>query len=340
VQITPEDVLFFNGLGDAISVCYQLLDPGSRVIGPSPAYSTHSSAEAAHANADPITYRLDPDNHWYPDLEELENKVKYNPNIVGILIINPDNPTGMVYPIEYLQKMIRIAKDYKVLVISDEVYTKIVYNGARSYTLAEYIEDVPGIAMKGLSKEVPWPGSRCGWMEFYNRDKDPHFSAFCSALDNAKMIEVCSTTLPQLALPLILGDPRYEAHRAALNEQIGSRCELINKILGEVPELKFNPTYGAFYNSIIFKDGVLNNKQSLPIENPAIRAKVEKWCEGANPDYRFVYYLLGKTGICTVPISSFCSELQGFRITLLEEDEEELKKVFTGIRDAIRAYVR
>jgi len=339
-QITPEDILFFNGLGDAISVSYQLLDTTSRIIGPSPAYSTHSSAEAAHANADPITYRLDPDNHWYPDLEELENKVKYNPGIVGILIINPDNPTGMVYPIESLQKIIKIARDYKVFVISDEVYTKIVYNGARSYTLAEYIEDVPGISMKGLSKELPWPGSRCGWMEFYNRDKSPQFSAFCSALDNAKMIEVCSTTLPQLALPLILGDSRYEAHRTNLNEQIGKRSALINKILGDVPELKFNPTFGAFYNSMIFKDGVLNDKQSLHIENPDIRAKVEEWCVGVNPDYRFVYYLLGATGICVVPISSFCSELQGFRITLLEEDEEKLKKVFTSLRDAIKAYVK
>jgi aspartate/methionine/tyrosine aminotransferase len=125
-----------------------------------------------------------------------------------------------------------------------------------------------------------------------------------------------------------------------LNEQIGKRCALINQILGEVPELKFNPTYGAFYNSIIFKDGVLNSKQTLPIENPAIRAKVEEWSEGVNPDYRFVYYLLGATGICVVPISSFCSELQGFRITLLEEDEEELRKVFTALRDAIKAYVK
>ncbi|MDR0516497.1 MAG: pyridoxal phosphate-dependent aminotransferase [Fibromonadaceae bacterium] len=339
-QITPDDILFFNGMGDGISTTYQLLDMTSRIIGPSPAYSTHSSAEAAHANAYPITYRLDPNNHWYPDLEELENKAKYNPSIVGILIINPDNPTGMVYPLESLKKIIEIAKKYKLFVIADEIYNKIVYNGARSYALAEYIDDVPGIAMKGLSKELPWPGSRCGWMEYYNRDKDQEFAAFCSALDNAKMVEVCSTTLPQIALPLILGDNRYETHRANLNEQIGKRCALINKILGEVPELTFNPTYGAFYNSIIFKSGVLNGKQTLPIENPKIKTLVEEWCNGVSLDYRFVYYLLGATGICVVPISSFCSELQGFRITLLEEDEVELNKVFTSLRDAIKEYVK
>lgn len=339
-QITAEDILFFNGLGDAIATIYQHLDITSRVIGPSPAYSTHSSAEAAHSSTAPITYRLDPENHWYPDLEELENKVKYNPSIAGILIINPDNPTGMVYPLEYLQKMVAIAREYGLFILSDEIYNKIVYNGARAYALAEYIEDVPGIALKGISKEVPWPGSRCGWAEYYNRDKDAEFAAFCSAIDNAKMIEVCSTTLPQLAIPRILGDARYEVHRHELNDRIGRRSAIINGILHQVPELTFNPTYGAFYNSIIFRKGVLNDKQTLPIENPAIREKVELWCKGVKPDFRFVYYLLASTGICVVPISSFCSDLLGFRITLLEEDEKELTQVFETLRDSIRSYVQ
>ncbi|HCX22832.1 MAG TPA: aminotransferase, partial [Cytophagales bacterium] len=112
VQIEAQDITFFNGLGDAIQKIYQYLLPTSRVIGPSPAYSTHSSAEAAHANHHPMTYKLDPDNSWYPDMDDLYNKVKYNPSIVGILIINPDNPTGMVYPKHILQRMVDIAKEF------------------------------------------------------------------------------------------------------------------------------------------------------------------------------------------------------------------------------------
>lgn len=341
VQISAEDILFFNGTGDAISKLYQFLTHTARVIGPSPAYSTHSSAEAAHASAEPLTYKLDPNNNWYPDLEDLYNKVKYNPNVVGILIINPDNPTGMVYPYETMKKIVAIAKEFKLFLVSDEIYLNITYNGAKSYSLSEVIEDVPGIAIKGISKELPWPGSRCGWMEYLNREKDPEFARLCSALDNAKMLEVCSTKLPQLAIPKILSDPRYLPYRHEQNEKIGKRSKIIAKILGTIPQLKFNETYGAFYNTLIFKEGVLKRSQKLKIGNTEMQRLIEDWlsADQVELDKQFVYYLLAAKGICVVPISSFCSDLQGFRVTLLEEDEGLLTKTFTSIREAIEEYI-
>lgn len=339
-QITAEDICFFNGLGDAIAKVYQYILPTSRVIGPSPAYSTHSSAEGAHANHNPLTYVLDPNNHWLPDVDDLYQKVKYNPSIIGILIINPDNPTGMVYPLEILKRIVAIAREFGLFLITDEIYLNITYNGARAYSLAEVIEDVPGISLKGISKELPWPGARCGWMEYYNRDKDADFNRFCEALDNAKMIEVCSTKLPQLAIPEILGDSRYKAYRQQTNENIGRRSKIVSKILGSVPQLTFNETYGAFYNTIIFRDGVLKEGQKLKIGNEKIRALVEDWTKDRIPlDKRFVYYLLGAKGVCVVPISSFCSELSGFRVTLLEEDEAILTKTFNDIREGVVEYL-
>lgn len=340
VQVTPDDICFFNGLGDAIAKVYQYITPTSRVIGPSPAYSTHSTAEGAHANHEPLTYRLDPDNHWYPDLDDLYNKVKYNPNIVGILIINPDNPTGMVYPLETMKRIIAIAKEFDLFVIADEIYLNITYNGARAYALAEVIEDVPGISMKGISKEFPWPGGRCGWLEYYNRDKDEDFDRYCQALDNAKMIEVCSTKLPQLAIPPILGDPRFKVYREETNRNIGRRSKIISDILRTVPELTFNETFGAFYNTIIFRENVLKPHQKMHIENPEVRRLLETWTGGNMPlDKRFVYYLLAAKGVCVVPISSFCSDLHGFRVTLLEEDEATLARTFEAIRDGIQEYI-
>lgn len=340
VQISPDDICFFNGLGDAIAKVYQYITNTSRVIGPSPAYSTHSSAEAAHANHEPLTYKLDPDNHWYPDLEDLYNKVKYNPNIVGILIINPDNPTGMVYPLETLKRIVEIAREFNLFLVADEIYINITYNGARAYSLAEIIEEIPGISMKGISKELPWPGARCGWMEYYNRDKDDDFNRFCQALDNAKMIEVCSTKLPQLAIPRIFGDRRFKKYREETNKNIGRRSKIIADILHAVPELTFNETFGAFYNTIIFRPGVLKPHQKIDIPDPAIRSMVERWTNESLPlDKRFVYYLLAAKGVCVVPISSFSSELEGFRVTLLEEDEATLVRTFESIRDGIIAYI-
>lgn len=341
VQITEDDVLFFNGLGDAIGKIYQYLIPPARVIGPSPAYSTHSSAEAAHANDHPITYSLDPQNNWYPDMDELYLKVKYNPNIVGIMIINPDNPTGMVYPLEILKRYVAIAKEFDLFLISDEIYLNVTYNGARGYSLSQYIDDVPGIALKGLSKEIPWPGSRCGWAKFYNKEKDEEFGKLCTTLENAKMIEVSSTKLPQVALPKIMGDHRYPDYIKSNNVKIGKRSQVISNLLKSCKGIYFNPTSGAFYNTIVFKENVINDKQTLAIKNPEVKKIVEDWVAQPDvlPDKRFVYYLLAAKGICVVPISSFCSDLRGFRVTLLEENEDNLKKTFEGISEAIDEYI-
>ena len=340
VQITPEDILFFNGLGDAIAKIYQYLVPPARIIGPSPAYSTHSSAEAAHANDGPITYNLNPGNNWYPDMDDLYMKVKYNPNIVGILIINPDNPTGMVYPIGILKQFVEIAREFNLFLISDEIYINVTYNGSRAYSLPQYIEEIPGIALKGLSKEVPWPGSRSGWAKFYNRHKDPEFDKLCTTIENAKMIEVSSTKLPQLAIPKIMGDPRYLDHLNKNNKKIGIRSDIIAGILENTDGIFFNKTSGAFYNTIVFRKNALKPGQHLKIDRPEIKAMVEQWVEGnIPPDKRFVYYLLGAKGVCVVPLSSFSSNLMGFRVTLLENDEPTLHETFIRIKSGIEEYL-
>lgn len=339
-QISADDILFFNGLGDAIAKLYQFLIPTARIIGPSPAYSTHSSAEAAHANTAPITYKLDPSNQWLPDMEDLYNKVKYNPSVVGILIINPDNPTGMVYPEEVLRGFVAIAREFNLLLIADEIYQNITYNGVKAISLAEVIGDRPAISLKGISKEFPWPGSRCGWMEFYNRNSSKEFAKLCQTLENAKMIEVCSTILPQLSIPKIMQHHEYPAYRAAENEKIGQRSRIMAEIMGEIPGIKFNPTKGAFYNTIVFEEGTLKPNQSLTIENKALQEKLDSWLEPDMPlDKRFVYYLLAAKQICVVPISSFCSDLRGFRVTLLEEDESTFRQTFERLGAAVAEYL-
>ncbi|RII25350.1 MAG: aminotransferase [Geobacter sp.] len=340
-RITPDDIIFFNGLGDAIAKVYGCLRPETRVLLPSPTYTTHSLGEAAHAHAAPVCYRLDPENNWYPDLEDLRNHVKYNPQIAGIMIINPDNPTGMVYPVETLREIVAIAKEYDLFIISDEVYNNIVYNGEQTVPISDVIGDVPAIAMKGISKEFPWPGSRCGWIEVYNYGKDERFGKYINAILSSKMNEVCSTTLPQRALPAIMQHPRYASYLAERVASYEKASNITYNFLKEVPGLMVNRTNGAFYMAVAFKEGLLNHRQSLPISNPEVKELVEGLVNapGVSPDKRFVYYILAHTGICIVPLSSFNSSLQGFRVTLLEKDEEECKRIYRTLAEKIGAYL-
>jgi aspartate/methionine/tyrosine aminotransferase len=346
IRITATDILFFNGLGDAISKVYGYLNPATRVIGPSPAYPTHSSAEAAHAGLPAgqagkahLFYRLDPERGWEPDLADLERKVKENSDIGGILIVNPDNPTGYVYPQETVRKIVDIARTHGLFVISDEIYSNLAYPGSGMKKLASVIGDVPGVAMRGISKEFPWPGARCGWVEFYNRDKDENFDRYARSLINAKMLEVCSTTLPQKVLPRVMSDPRYYPYLAERIARYEERSARAQKILSAIPELIVQPARGAFYMTPVFRDGALKPGQTLPISAQA-RHVLEPHLAHAQLDQRFAYFLLASTGICVVPLSSgFNSERFGFRFTLLEPDAERFDATVKTIVDAIRKYL-
>lgn len=339
-QLTENDILFFNGLGDAISTIFSQLRREARVLGPSPAYSTLSSAEAAHSGYAHTTYRLDPLRRWLPDLEDMENKVRYNDSIAGILMINPDNPTGAVYPREVLEGIVAIARKYDLFLVCDETYAHIVYGGAVTCHLSEVIGEVPGMALRSISKEFPWPGGRCGWVEIFNQKRDSNFAAYIKSLLDAKRLEVCSTSLPQMAIPKVFGDPRYREHLARRNRQFEARAREAAEAFAGIPGITINEPQGAFYLTVLFDKGVLNNRQSLPIANEAVRNKVEALTEGVAPDKRFVLYLLGATGICVVPLSGFCTDLEGFRMTLLEHDDDRRQKTLATVAEAIRNWLR
>ncbi|MDY0039346.1 MAG: pyridoxal phosphate-dependent aminotransferase [Desulforhabdus sp.] len=341
VAISPEDIIFFNGLGDAITKVYGFLRRTARIITPSPTYTTHSSSEASHAGLPPVTYPLDPHNNWLPDLVELRRRVKYNPAVAGILIVNPDNPTGMVYPEGILREIVAIARDFDLFIIADEIYENLIFDGNKTRSLAEVIEDVPGISMKGISKELPWPGSRCGWIEVYNVDKDALFAEYVRSIINAKMVEVCSTTLPQRAIPRIFEHPAYPGCLENRLQRYERLSQLAHDRLKVLPGIIANRTRGAFYMTAVFENGWINGSQSLPLEDPEVRMLIENLTadKEMQPDKRFVYYLLGATGICVVPLTSFSSELQGFRVTLLETDEAKFSRTFDTLATAISQYL-
>jgi alanine-synthesizing transaminase len=338
-RVSADDIIFFNGVADAVSKVYGFLSPKARVIGPSPAYSTHSSAESAHCFLPHIMYDLDPDNGWMPDMADLRGKVQADPSIAGILIINPNNPTGAVYPVRVLKEIVALAREFGLFLVADEIYIHMVFPGVDSAHLSEVVGDVPAIVMRGISKELPWPGSRCGWIEVLNRAQDQNFATYVDSLVAAKRLEVCSTSGPQLAIPRIFGDPRYPAHLSERAETYSARAREAQRILGAVPGVRVNPVQGAFYMTVLFEDGVLNGRNALPIAGARLREVVESKAAGAAPDARFVYHLLASTGICVVPLSGFCSPHPGFRVTLLEADDAKRGWMFRTLADAVAEYV-
>lgn len=338
-KISADDIIFFNGLGDAVGKVFGYLKKEARVIGPSPAYSTHSSAEAAHSGYKHLTYKLDPENNWMPDIEDLRKKVKYNDSIAGLLLINPDNPTGAVYPRKILKEMVDIAREHQLFMICDEIYANIIYNGSDTAALSEVIGDVPGIALRGISKEYPWPGARCGWMEVYNQDRYPAFKKYINTLINAKMLEVSSTNLPQLSIPLVMGDPRYQQHLESRKELFADRAAEAHKVLSKVEGIQVIKPQGAFYMTVLFEQDVLNDHQELPIENQEIKTLLEENIADVALDKRFVYYLLAATGICVVPLTGFASNKNGFRLTLLETDDAKRRQAWHTIAESIEQYL-
>lgn len=333
---TIDDILFFNGLGEAINKILNNLPKEARVLVPSPTYPSHATAEAMHAGCNFISYQLDPDNNWEPNLEEIENKVRYNEQIVAILVINPNNPTGSVYCRETLEKIVAIAQKYDCFLIFDEIYHHMTFNDVESTLLYEIIGDVPGISMKGISKDVPWPGSRCGWIEVYNSEKDENFQNYIKMLLLAKMLEVCSTTLPQKVLPTIYAHKEFQS---LLDQRIHKYEERANEAydyFSAIPHVRINKPRGVFYLVV----ELLNLPYSiLESKNKAIRLTLDKLeKQTMQEDFQFSYELMGSKGICVVPLSGFGSHLNGFRMTLLQNDDAVFTQTLKQIGLAIAEY--
>jgi len=225
VQITEEDIIFFNGIGDAISKVYNYLRKEARVIGPSPAYSTHSSTEAAHAGEDHIMYRLDPRNSWMPDIDDLRDKIIKDKSISGILMINPNNPAGTVYSKDVMEDIVRIAEEFDLFIVCDEIYLEITYNGKVSTPLSDVINGVCAISMRGISKELPWPGARCGWIEVYNRENDPVFNTYIETILNAKMLKFVRQRCPRRLYRLYY---LIQGTKNIIPKEIGSTKQSLN----------------------------------------------------------------------------------------------------------------
>jgi aspartate/methionine/tyrosine aminotransferase len=196
--------------------------------------------------------------------------------------------------------------------------------------------------MKGVSKEIPWPGSRCGWIEVYNSDRDANFRGYINTIVISKMLEVCSTTLPQIVFPKIVTHPEFKAFMATRLKKYRERAETALAIFADCPVLKPVVPDGVFYLTVVIDTERFPHTVDLTTANADVRDYLDK-LQGdpsLRVDKRFAYELMGAEGVCLVPLSGFSSPVDGFRMTLLEEDAALFEETCRRIRRGAEAYFR
>lgn len=339
---TEEDIIFFNGLGEAINKIFSNLPSTARVIGPNPTYPSHATAEAMHHGGHHLTYDLKLHDHGRIDVEDLERKVREHEHIVGILVINPNNPLGVVHPREDLEAVVRIARTYQCFLVFDEIYHDLAFDPSAVVRLSQIIGDVPGISMKGMSKDIPWPGSRCGWIEIYNAARDANFRGYVHTIVVSKMLEVCSTTLPQVVFPKLVTHPEFRSFLGQRLAKYRARADTALAIFGGSPVIRTIPPDGVFYLAATFDTSRFPNTRPLQARTEEVRRYIDELAATTRlrRDKLFAYELMGAEGVCVVPLSGFSSPVDGFRMTLLEEDPARFEDACKRIRRGAEAFFR
>jgi alanine-synthesizing transaminase len=199
--VTLEDIYVGNGVSELIAMAMNaLLNDGDEVLVPAPDYPLWTAAISLSGGT-PKHYLCDENNGWLPDLADIRSKISRRTR--AIVIINPNNPTGALYPDELLREIIDIARKHQLIIYSDEIYDKVLYDGARHTAIGSLSEDVLTITFNGLSKNYRSCGYRAGWM-VVSGDKR-HAQDYIEGLDMLASMRLCANAPGQHGIQTALG---------------------------------------------------------------------------------------------------------------------------------------
>ncbi len=199
VGVTPRDVYTGNGVSELIMMSMQaVLDRDDEILVPAPDYPLWTSAINLFRGR-PVHYICDEKADWYPDIDDIKRKI--SPRTKGIVIINPNNPTGALYPREILEQIIEIARENELTIFSDEIYERLIMEGEHVSTAA-LAPDLPVFTYNGLSKSHLLTGYRCGWMTLSGPRKD--IKSYAEAMDVLASMRLCSNVPAQSLIPAAL----------------------------------------------------------------------------------------------------------------------------------------
>jgi alanine-synthesizing transaminase len=242
-RIDIEDIYLGNGVSELIVMAMQgLLDNGDEVLIPAPDYPLWTAA-ASLAGGTPVHYICDEQSDWAPDLDDLASKI--TDRTKAIVVINPNNPTGAVYPREVLEGIADLARRYGLIVMSDEIYDKILYDDAKHHSIAALAPDLFCLTFNGLSKAYRVAGFRSGWLALSGPKE--HARNYIEGLDVLANMRLCANVPAQHAIQVALGG------RQSINDLIlpgGRLLEQRDKtveLLNQIPGVSCTTPKGALY---------------------------------------------------------------------------------------------
>ena len=241
--VTIDDIYLGNGASELIVMGMNaLLNTGDEVLVPAPDYPLWTAAVSL-SGGKPIHYMCDEQADWYPDIDDIKKKI--NSNTRAIVVINPNNPTGALYPVELLQELVELARQHQLIIFADEIYDKVLYEGETHTSLASLADDVLFITFNGLSKNYRSCGYRAGWMVVSGEKK--HAKDYIEGLNMLASMRLCANVPGQFAIQTALGG--YQS----INDLVGPGGRLLkqrdtaHKLLTDIPGVTCVKPKSALY---------------------------------------------------------------------------------------------
>ncbi len=238
-----EDIYTGNGVSELITMSMQgLLDNGDEILIPMPDYPLWT-ASVSLAGGHAVHYRCNEDDHWNPDLDDI--KAKITPRTKGIVVINPNNPTGVLYSKEVLQGIVNIAREHDLIIFADEIYDRLVMDGKEHIAIASLAPDLLTLCFNGLSKSHRVAGYRIGWLCLAG-DKT-RAKGYIEGLNLLSSMRLCSNVPAQSIVQTALGGYQSSNELIVPGGSIYDQREYIHKAINEIPGVSAVRPDAAFY---------------------------------------------------------------------------------------------
>jgi alanine-synthesizing transaminase len=315
LNVDIEDIYLGNGASELIVMSMQaLLNNNDEVLIPAPDYPLWTAAVTL-SGGQPVHYQCDEDSNWHPNIEDITSKITANTK--AIVVINPNNPTGSVYPDSLLKQIVELAREHQLLLLADEIYDKILYDGATHTPLASFSDDVLTLTYNGLSKAYRAAGYRSGWMMI----SGPKHNAtdFVDGIDMLASMRLCCNVPAQYAIQTALGGYQSINDLTVPGGRLWEQRELAWNMLNRINGVSCVKPDGALYMFVKLNPEIypISNDEQLVLDllkqQRILIVHGSGFNLGGNQHYRFVF--LPRVDVLEDAINRFETFLKGYQQT-------------------------